>query len=522
MLLVLSNPMHYLRVRFTVPNAFSREFSRLLSQQRDILAMLWQRGCQQRVRVWGYDFEWTSRHQTGEEMRPLIYSYDNLATECLDRLDRFSSKQQRPTKGPADGHSKSPDSARRCLYEILQDHVADDDILKQLWTRVTTVPEWVDWEQIERGQQVFYRYAGPIVVALTFQSLLGGMGGRRVVETLTRTGGFGVQVSRRRLLETFQYILQVVRNVDSVKPGGDGFASSIRVRLLHASVRQRILQLARQKPEYYDISQYGIPINDLDSIGTITTFSSTVIWVGLPRQGIYMRPQEIADYIALWRWIAHLVGTPTDPFATPARAKTVMESLLASEIDPSPTSRTLANNIIAGLEHRPPTYPSADFLRAEAHWLNGRDLADALAVPRPGLFHLALVVGQCLFFACLCYLHRYVLPRSWEAARLVRVRSLLHRLVAEQTGSETASHEFQYIPNLDTPSTPPHEDKKGEGAANRGEVSGSSFRSWTAPWSVQRRNLGALVFAVVVLGIFACLGMNIVYHFPSLLGWVAG
>ena len=79
-------------------------------------------------------------------------------------------------------------------------------------------------EGIERGHKVFYRCAGPSIVDLTFQSLLGGMASPRVVVTLTRTG--------RRL---FSYILQVTHSLDSIPPGGAGFASFLRVRFLRTS-----------------------------------------------------------------------------------------------------------------------------------------------------------------------------------------------------------------------------------------------------------------------------------------------
>jgi hypothetical protein len=241
------------------------------------------------------------------------------------------------------------------------------------------------------------------------------MGGRRVVETLARTGGFGPNVAKRRLLETFQHILQVTADIDAVKPGGSGFESSIRVRFLHAAVRRRILALATQKPGYYSVDDWGVPISDLDSIGTISAFSATLLWVGFPRQGIFLSEQEIADYIALWRWVAHLMGTPTEWFASPHRAKAMMESLLISEIQPSETSKTLANNVLVGLAGKPPTYASSEFLAAEVYWLNGAKLASALAIQRPRLYYSALVLGQCLFFMFMCYIYRSV--PSWDRAK---------------------------------------------------------------------------------------------------------
>jgi hypothetical protein len=339
-----------------------------------------------RVTVWGYHFRWTADHLTAEELRPLIYSYDELATRCLDRFDDLQS-QEKNLSSPHRG--KEPEKGRPDLYELLKKHAPRDETLRQLWDQLNTVPDWVDWAQIERGQNVFYRYAGPSIVGLTFSSLLGGMGSARVVETLTRTGGFNVKVARRRLLETLQHVLDVTDSVAGIQPGSDGkgFASSIRVRLLHASVRRRILNLTGTRPEYYSIERDGVPINDLDSIGTIVAFSATLIWIAFPRQGIYLGAQEKEDYVALWRYLAHLLGTPTHPLSSARTARAWMESLMVSEIDPSGTSRTLARNMIQAIADQPPGYPSVEFLHAEARkstaLLINRALASASRVIKP-------------------------------------------------------------------------------------------------------------------------------------------
>jgi len=285
-------------------------------------------------------------------MQPMKHSYDTLAEKALSKLNDISPPPQaalpRNTRrvGLTQSTSEKPSDAKRDLYTLLRDNAVNDEILGRLWREVNSVPSWVDWEQIARGQDCFYRYGGPNLTGLAFQSLLGGMGAARVVETLARTGGFSTKVARHRLFETTQHILQCTQSLESIQPGGTGFASSIRVRLLHAAVRRRIMRLAQERPDYYDVEAWGIPINDLDCIATIGTFSATLIWLSLPRQGIWMKRQEIVDYIALWRYIAYLTGTPTEPFETPEKAKRVMEVLLLYEIHPTATSKILANNII--------------------------------------------------------------------------------------------------------------------------------------------------------------------------------
>ena len=416
-------------------------------------------------RCWGYTFELTDQHLTPEQCEPLKHSYDFIGEEVLDRLNEISPppRKELPRQNSQfsaviekDGtvqepNTEEPKHAPRDLYAILRDHAETDELLQRFWREVTSVPSWVDWDQIQRGQDVFYRYGGACLTGLAYQSLLGGMGAARVVETLARTGGFSTKVARHRLFETTQHILQCTKSLESIQPGGDGFASTIRVRLLHAAVRQRILKLQSTKPAYYDTQAWGIPINDLDSMATIGTFSATLIWLSLPRQGIYIRQQEIEDYIALWRYIGYLVGCPTEHFETPEKAKRLTEALLMYEIHPTDTSKILANNIIRSLEGQPPGYASADFLVASARWLNGNDLCDELALPRPSIYYWSLMAGQCLFFCFFCYTYRQI--PSLDRKKIETLKKVFYNIIVHSKyglkGEET-KFDFKYVPEYST------------------------------------------------------------------------
>lgn len=210
----------------------------------------------------------------------------------------------------------------------------------------------------------------------------------------------------RRLLETTQHTLDVHRDLKSLQPGGDGWESSVRVRLLHSSVRRRIMTLAREKPDYYDQEADGIPINDMDSIITMNDFSSLVVYLGLPRQGIYMTRQESKDFLAVWRYICYVMGTPDFFLETPEKGRAMMESILAAEVKPDIASGTISNNMIDALVGQAPSYASRGFLVAMAHWLNGTELATALDIEQPSLYHKTLMAGQCWLFMVLTYSRR--------------------------------------------------------------------------------------------------------------------
>jgi hypothetical protein len=453
---------------------------------------------------WGYTFQLTPEHLTAEQALPMKYTYDVLGEQCHDILNRMCPQEantpedvplkpephQTPGESVPSGEKSS--KPKRDLYTLFRDNHDKDPKLQELWDEVTTIPDWVDWDQIARGQDVFYRYGGATLTGLAYQSLLGGMGANRVVEVLARTGGFSVKVARHRLFETAQHILECTRSVESIKPGGAGFVSSLRVRLLHAAVRRRIMKLAKARPEYYSVEKYGVPINDLDSIATIGTFSGTIIWLSLPRQGIWLREQEVVDYIALWRLIAHYVGTPTEWFERPSRAKAMMESLLMNEINPTETSKILAANIIRGLEAQPPTYASRSFLEVNARWLNGNELCDALGLGHPSLWYWALMTGQCIFFMSVCYFYRSV--PSLDRRKVASLKNVFWALIVEGKyglGGETV-FDFKYIPDFNV--------MTARGGDEQAKMKGAG---------VERRNLNTLLIATGCLAFAGYVGMKV-------------
>ncbi|OAQ96120.1 hypothetical protein LLEC1_05285 [Akanthomyces lecanii] len=394
------------------------------------------------ARVFGHEFLWTAQHPRLQDIRKMLHTYDELASDALDRLDVLSP--------PSDKSPGGCPMQKRDLYALLERYSSSDQAIGRLWNQVTDIPDWVDWDQIRRGQKFVYQYYGQVQLCLLFTSLLGGMGAWRIVETLSRTGGFGVNVCRRRLLETLLHFVQVVESLDSIKPHGRGFASSVRVRLLHANVRRRIMRLEKQRPGYYDTEQWGVPINDLHQVGTVVAYSVSLVFLSLPRMGVFCTEQQIADYLALWRWVGYVMGTPVDWMSTPATAKAMMEAVLVSEIKPSSNSQIIANNILAAQTNSPPLYASRQFLAALAYRLNGEELATALNIARPNIWYrsLAGLQGAMLNLSSSNYA---LLPQAWQARRDKKLIQYSHNMVTNRKigGLEgTTIFELQYMPEI--------------------------------------------------------------------------
>jgi hypothetical protein len=108
--------------------------------------------------LWNHSFRWTSEHRSPERLRPLLWSYDKLANDALDRLDQYLPAGVKQVKCP---HGE--EGEERDLYALLQKHASDDEVLGQLWREVTEIPDWVDWDQVARGQHVIYQFSGQVL-----------------------------------------------------------------------------------------------------------------------------------------------------------------------------------------------------------------------------------------------------------------------------------------------------------------------------------------------------------------------
>lgn len=102
--------------------------------------------------IWGYRFRWTPLHLSEEQLKPMRYSYDALGDEVLDRI-----RAQQKLKSGKDRIPASQQVAHKeDLYESLKTIASngEDEVLTKFWEDMHTIPEWVDWEQIKRGQEV--------------------------------------------------------------------------------------------------------------------------------------------------------------------------------------------------------------------------------------------------------------------------------------------------------------------------------------------------------------------------------
>lgn len=102
--------------------------------------------------IWGYKFRWSDKHLTDEELKPARYTYDIVGDEVLERVRAHQKAKSADSGVPAAQASRH----REDLYESLKAAAlaSDDEVLTKFWHDIHNVPDWVDWDQIKRGQEV--------------------------------------------------------------------------------------------------------------------------------------------------------------------------------------------------------------------------------------------------------------------------------------------------------------------------------------------------------------------------------
>lgn len=212
------------------------------------------------------------------------------------------------------------------------------------------VPEWVDHDQLYRGAVAFWR-AGPIVPPiLAWATIAGGFS----MFSATRPVLFSGRLRKpdkvgTRLIESFRYV------VAAYTPGGmnrfeEGFRLTAKVRMIHAAVRHSLNQ-----SDAWDWENWGIPINNLDSMETQAGQFGVKFVDAVQSSGVRFSDRELEDIFALSRYVGYVIGVPeeilhTDP--DDARKKSDLHTLI--EQPPDQLCRDVVHSVIKYSVENPP------------------------------------------------------------------------------------------------------------------------------------------------------------------------
>ncbi len=172
--------------------------------------------------------------------------------------------------------------------------------IKHFFETSANLPDWVDRERLQRGEDVYFEHAFPIALVLLAMSLPVGYSAPNLSKILHLSGDLETH-PYKRLMGVLQMVVDVGSR-DGFEPSGSAIITAQKLRLLHAGVRSIA---DRKLPDYR--ATYGVPVNHEDMLATIMGFSYLVI-VGMRRLGIALSDADAEDLYYPWRVFAHMMG----------------------------------------------------------------------------------------------------------------------------------------------------------------------------------------------------------------------
>lgn len=243
--------------------------------------------------------------------RPLKHfaKVDTVDEELLDRIGRRMFA--RDELGASLVHAMRRDRTdpqrvtMRQFHQALEhgiDSVADaPEALREFFAVVDTVPDWVDFDLLEKGARAFRRMGRSRNDVLLQLSLIGGYRFGGPPDLLVATGGLTGSTAMRRLGETQKWGT-AVGEPGGMRRGGEGFKLTVHVRAMHALVNHRFETNGR-----WDVQRWGLPINQTDQAATLGLFNGTLL-LGVRALGYRVSRDESRAVMHLWKYVGWLMG----------------------------------------------------------------------------------------------------------------------------------------------------------------------------------------------------------------------
>src|SRR5258705_10190178 len=205
------------------------------------------------------------------------------------------------------------------------------EALRHYVSAAQPLPDWADPERIARAEAMFMDY-GALSVTMLFCASLPECYVVPDLATVLHATGQLEERCEHRIRTTGAMIFPVMMAGGLTLPTGSGIAQVLKVRLIHATVRNLILRgspkaaaaamqsippLAAVQPgdtmsqaltvHGWDLKACGLPNNHEELAYTLLTFSY-VFLRGMRRLGIAFTPGQEEDYLHAWNVAGHFLG----------------------------------------------------------------------------------------------------------------------------------------------------------------------------------------------------------------------
>ena len=248
-------------------------------------------------------------------------------------------------------------------------------------------PPWLDYEAFRPGTRAFLANVVNIFAAFVAGTLVDGFS-TLISESFVQTGrvfDYGV----RRLRQNNRHQVEIFWP-DGLQRDGGGWKLSVRIRFIHAQVRQ----LLSQSPDW-DFNSHGTPISAAHMGYALACFSARTLKHSETLGAVYST-EERESFCAVWRYAGRLMGVP-DAMLYTDEADALRMYAIGSACEPAPSesavimAHALINSapLVAGItDPTERTKLVGKTIFPVCRFLIGKDLADKLKLPKSGMLKM--------------------------------------------------------------------------------------------------------------------------------------
>lgn len=408
---------------------------------------------------------------------------------------------------------------------VAPDHVAD--ALVGYLRAGKLLPDWADAAKINRAEEIFMDQ-GPLSCLLLFCASLPECYVLPDLSAVLHIAGQLEQHTEYRIRSTAAMIFPVMMKGGLTDPDGAGVSQTLKVRLIHATIRNLILranpehavaslneQLAASDPSQdsaelgvvqplaalrgadnmhqallahgWKLGQDGLPCNQEELAYTLLTFSY-IFLRGMRTLGLPLKPADEDAYLHAWNVMAHVLGVRRELMPQSyAQAETMFAEMQArgradtsmpGGTDPRPS---LGRALMKSMEDVIPWRIVKPFPTLLTRYLCGRTVAKEIGIDgRVSLVSRALFFVLMLVIRTIDWLVRLVLPEfsiSRLVSRIVGYQFMAKFLMDQTRPLKLPDHLLGGITDMMSAWS---EDPKAPRWMNRLEDSFTTKGDWTA------------------------------------------
>ncbi|MES2613188.1 MAG: oxygenase MpaB family protein [Pseudomonadota bacterium] len=366
------------------------------------------------------------------------------------------------TNASIDGWTATGPGVDDTLATALQNYLATGQAL----------PDWADARKIERAEKIFFDH-GALSCILLFCASLPECYVIPDLSSVLHTAGQLEQHTEYRIRSTAAMIFPVMMHGGLTRPDGAGVAQILKVRLIHATIRNLIMRgkpesavkdlLAQlnivgagqlgalpglpPKPTMYqalfargwDLANDGLPCNQEELAYTLLTFGY-VFLRSMRRLGIGLPAHDEEAYLHAWNVVGHILGIERELMVeTMDQGKELMARMQArgraEPVTPDPRPG-LGQALMATMANSIPWDIAKPFPQLMTRFLCGRATAGDLGLTQSVPWSSALLFwGVLLVARVIDWVLRLVLPRFSIVRTLTRILGyhFMSRVLMSQT-----------------------------------------------------------------------------------------